>query len=65
MKEKLMNAKDYVMGHKKEVILGLGLGVLAIVSGAYLTKYFKKVEIASNEDEVEEISCGTIEVIGE
>lgn len=62
MKEKLLKVKEFVGNHKKEIILGVGATVLAVVGSKFLVKKLKAVEIC-NEDTVEEITGGAIDQI--
>ena len=62
MKEKLLKVKEFAGNHKKEIILGVGATVLAIVGGKFLVKKLKAVEIY-NEDAAEEIAGGAIDQI--
>lgn len=62
MKEKLLKVKEFAGNHKKEIILGVGVTVLAVVGGKFLVKKLKAVEIY-NEDAVEEIAGGAIDQI--
>ena len=62
MKEKLLKVKEFAVNHKKEIILGVGTTVLAVVGGKFLVKKLKAVEIY-NEDAVEEITGGAIDQI--
>ena len=62
MKEKLLKVKEFAGNHKKEIILGVGAIVLAVVGGKFLVKKLKAVEIY-NEDAVEEIAGGAIDQI--
>ena len=62
MKEKLLKVKEFAGNHKKEIILGVGAAVLAVVGGKFLVKKLKAVEIY-NEDAVEEIAGGAIDQI--
>ena len=62
MKEKLLKVKEFAGNHKKEIILGVGATVLAVVGSKFLVKKLKAVEIG-NEDAVEEITGGAIDQI--
>lgn len=62
MKEKLLKIKEFAGNHKKEIILGVGATVLAIIGGKFIVKKLKAVEIY-DEDAVEEIAGGTIDQI--
>ena len=45
MKEKLLKVKEFAGNHKKEIILGVGATILAVVGGKFLVKKLKAVEI--------------------
>lgn len=59
MKEKLTQVKNYIIKHKKQVLIGTGVVCVAII-GLCLHKYTNKVEVY---EDVEELTGGTIEEI--
>lgn len=63
MKEKMLKVKDYVIAHKKQIIIGVGVAALAIIGGKTIVKKLKAVEVY--DDEIEEITNGTIEEVSE
>lgn len=61
MKEKMLQVKEYVIAHKKQILIGAGVAVIAVVGGKALIKKMRAVEIS--EDTMEEITGGVIEEI--
>ena len=59
MKEKLTQVKDYVIKHKKQILIGTGVVCVAVV-GVCLYKHMNKVEVY---EDVEELTGGTIEEV--
>lgn len=64
MKEKMLKVKEYVVEHKKQIIIGAGVAVVAAVCGKYIIKKAKAVEIY-DEDVTEEITGGIVTEIAE
>ena len=63
MKEKMTNVKNFIIEHKKQILIGAGVTVLSIVGITLLSKKFQEVEIY--DEDVEELTSGTIDVINE
>lgn len=61
MKGKMLQVKEYVIAHKKQILIGAGVAVIAVVGGKALIKKMRAVEIS--EDTMEEITGGVIEEI--
>ena len=61
MKNKMLQVKEYVIAHKKQILIGAGLTVAVIMGGKVLIKKFKEVSVS--DDAVEEITGGVIEEI--
>lgn len=61
MKEKLLQVKEYVIAHKKQILIGAGVAVIAVVGGKALIKKLQAVEVS--EGSLEEITGGVIEEI--
>lgn len=61
MKEKLLQVKEYVIAHKKQILIGAGVAAIAVIGGKALVKKMQAVEIS--EDSMEEITGGVIEEI--
>ncbi len=61
MKEKLLQVKEYVIAHKKQILIGAGVAVVAVIGGKALIKKLQAVEVS--EDSMEEITGGVIEEI--
>lgn len=61
MKEKMLQVKEYVIAHKKQILIGAGIAVVAVIGGKALIKKMQAVEIS--EDSMEEITGGVIEEI--
>lgn len=61
MKEKMLQVKEFVAAHKKQIIIGAGAAVVAVIGGKALIKKLQAVEIG--EETVEEITGGVIEEV--
>ncbi len=61
MKDKMLQVKEYVIAHKKQILIGAGIAVAIVIGGKALIKKFKSVDVS--EDTVEEITGGVIEEI--
>lgn len=61
MKEKMLQVKEYVIAHKKQIIIGAGVLVIAAVSAKPIIKKLKAVEVS--DDTLEEITGGAIEKV--
>lgn len=63
MKEKMLQVKEYVIAHKKQVIIGAALGLGAIIGGKLVISKLKGAE--EIEDELVEIATGSIDEVKE
>lgn len=64
MKEKMLQVKEYVIAHKKQVIIGGAAIIAGVIFAKPLIKKLKAVEVS--EDALEEFTGGTVEeIIGE
>jgi DNA-binding protein YbaB len=61
MKQKMLNVKEYVIAHKKQILIGAAVVTVVVLGGKALSKKFKTVEIS--EDTFEELTGGVIEEI--
>ncbi len=61
MKEKMLQVKEYVIAHKKQVIIGGVIVIGAAIFAKPLIKKLKAVEVS--EDSLEEITGGTVEEV--
>ena len=60
MKEKIAKTKEYVIKHKKQIIIGTGVAIAVIIGAKFLYKKSQEVELYDN---VEEITGGVIDNI--
>lgn len=63
MKEKMLQAKEYVIAHKKQIIIGVGIVSIAIIGGKALIKKLQTVEVS--EDTSENIFSEAVNMITE
>lgn len=61
MKEKMLQVKEYVIAHKKQIIIGAGVLAIAAISAKPIIKKLKAVEVS--DDTLEEITGGAIEEV--
>lgn len=61
MKEKMLQVKEYVIAHKKQVIIGGAAIIAGVIFAKPLIKKLKAVEVS--EDALEEFTGGTVEEI--
>ena len=61
MKEKMLQVKEYVIAHKKQIIIGAGVLAIAAISAKPIIKKLKTVEVS--DDTLEEITGGAIEEV--
>lgn len=61
MKEKMLQVKEYVIAHKKQIIIGAGVLAIAAISTKPIIKKLKAVEVS--DDTLEEITGGAIEKV--
>lgn len=61
MKEKMLQVKEYVIAHKKQIIIGGAVVIGAAIFAKPLIKKLKAVEVS--EDSLEEITGGTVEEV--
>lgn len=61
MKEKMLQVKEYVIAHKKQVIIGGAVIIAGVIFAKPLIKKLKAVEVSENA--LEELTGGTVEEI--
>ena len=61
MKQKMLKVKDYVINHKKQILIGAALVTVVVLGGKAISKKFKAVEVS--EDTFEELTGGVIEEV--
>jgi len=61
MKNKMLQMKEWAMTHKKQIIIGAGLVVVAAIGGKAIVKKMKAVEVG--DEAIEELTGGIIEQV--
>lgn len=61
MKEKMLQVKEFVATHKKQIIIGAGIAVVGVIAGKAIIRKLQAVEIG--DETMEELTGGVIEEI--